>query len=86
MHQYWFEFADPAIRGRLYGVTAYDLADARCILSAEVFDGGEVPEPSTLVEDIAFAALDENHVVPNMGLFVARGVWYPQGFRQPYPQ
>jgi hypothetical protein len=31
-----------------------------------------------VVEDISIAALDENHVMPNAGPMVIRGVWFPR--------
>ena len=68
---YWFEGESPPH----YGVTAYSLDDARRLLDEAGFD---VSDGTWLVlEGVRVAELDQNHVVPNMGVIVRRGVWYP---------
>ncbi|MEM1055550.1 MAG: hypothetical protein AAGI52_08475 [Bacteroidota bacterium] len=40
--------------------------------------GLEVDRSSASIhEGIGVQDLDENHVVPNMGVIVRRGIWYP---------
>jgi hypothetical protein len=60
-----------------FGVTAHSLADALRILRAY---GYELPAQEAglrVVPNIRVADLDQNHVVPNMGPIVVRGLWYP---------
>jgi hypothetical protein len=60
-----------------YGVTAYSLSDALRILREF---GVELPDDISsfkVVEGIRVSDLDQNHIVPNIGPIVVRGVWYP---------
>jgi hypothetical protein len=57
-----------------YGVTAYSLDDAISLLTAA---GLDVSGRFSFVENVQAADLDAGHVVPNMGVLVRRGVWYP---------
>jgi hypothetical protein len=60
-----------------YGVTGYSLADALHILREF---GIELPEDMSsfkIVEGVRVSDLDQNHVAPNIGPIVVRGVWYP---------
>jgi hypothetical protein len=34
----------------------------------------------TINEDVDIRSLDENHVVPNIGEVVGRGLWFPVGY------
>ncbi len=57
------------------GVTAYSEADARTLV-AETFDRRIVA-----VEVITdMRAIDQNHVAPNMGNHLERGIWFPLGY------
>ena len=83
MHRYWITFDVPLdtplpIGTRLgVGVTARDLPDALCLVREMVFDGADLPPLGEVLEDFPFERLDANHVVPNMGPTVWRGVWSP---------
>jgi hypothetical protein len=64
-----------------FGITARDwqdamylLAEARRVLSARPVEESMI-ESSTDVRSID--ELDQNHVVPNMGMMLHRGVWFP---------
>lgn len=60
-----------------YGVTAFSLSDAFSIIQSF---GYQLPDDLSLLhitEDICVAALDDSHVVHNMGPIVVRGLWYP---------
>ena len=61
-----------------FGVTAWSLEDAIQLLGAEGFDICENLGQLQIRENVTFAELDQNHVVPNMGPMVMRGVWYPR--------
>jgi hypothetical protein len=61
------------------GVTAYDYDDAINLLREHVFDGSE-PDVLDFEENVDVSKLDHNHVVPNMGSVVVRGVWFPLGY------
>lgn len=61
-----------------YGVTAWSVEDAMQLLREAKLDIPEDLERLQIRENVAFADLDQNHVVPNMGPMVLRGVWYPR--------
>ena len=72
---YWVEDDAAEWHGRRLGVSAYSLGDALELLAGA---GYEVdPESATVREGVRVGELDQNHVVPNMGVIVRRGVWYP---------
>ncbi len=62
------------------GVTAYDYEDACDILNQCVFMNKSIPEIASALENVDIRSLDQNHVVPNMGLVTSRGVWFPLGY------
>jgi hypothetical protein len=60
-----------------YGVTGYSLSDALRILREF---GIELPDDITdfeIIEGVRVADLDQDHIVPNIGPIVVRGIWYP---------
>ena len=61
-------------------MTAYDHTDALEILKSIVFIDKPRLEINSVVEDIDIQALDQGHVVPNMGLVTTRGIWFPLGY------
>ena len=61
-----------------FGVTAWSVEDAIRLLKAEGFDIPESLDQLQVRENVTFADLDPNHVVPNMGPMVMRGIWYPR--------
>ncbi|MCX5660698.1 MAG: hypothetical protein NTW19_13400 [Planctomycetota bacterium] len=83
LRRFWIEVE----RGRprslpfwAFGVTAHDYADALAILQERVFKDCGLPEVVRVVANVDVRELDQNHVVPNMGVVVWRGVWHPKGF------
>ena len=70
---YWIECVDaPGV-----GITASSEADALKLL-AEAFGGERDVEHIAVLRNAS--ELDQNHVVPNMGNWLKRGVWYPLGY------
>jgi len=65
-----------------YGITAHDEADAVALLEDHFTDRGS-PFHKELVTSIRsvndLAEIEQNHVRPNMGNHLRRGIWYPQG-------
>ena len=80
MRPYWLKIENPQPASGLglgVGITAYSEDEAKAIFASAF--GSDLRLAS--VQPIA--ALDEieqNHVSPNMGNFLIRGIWYPQGF------
>lgn len=75
---YWIR--QPIRHGPIgFGVTAYSLDDAFTLV--RVFGYGEYLPANlaslAVIEDVTIAALDESHVVANMGPITVRGMWYP---------
>jgi hypothetical protein len=70
---FWFK----TNTGLGYGVTASSQDAAMELLRTFGYPrpGEEIME---VVTDVGFAALDQNHVVPNAGPIVVRGVWFPK--------
>jgi hypothetical protein len=84
LRRYWIEFEVDAPEhlplGTLLGcgVTGYDQEDALQLLRQHIFDGAPLPPIRRLIEDVDISILDANHVRPNMGVPVWRGVWFPR--------
>jgi hypothetical protein len=84
LRRYWFRFrlaadAAPAPGVRLgCGVTAYNYEDALHLLLQVVFTNDVLPPIQEVIEDVDVSTLDANHVLPNMGVPIWRGVWFPQ--------
>ena len=74
LRRFWF----PLPIGFGVGVTAASEAEAREL--AEVVRARYFPDAAleAVVADVDIRSLDQAHVVPNMGLVVHRGVWYPR--------
>lgn len=69
---FWFRTS----KGPGYGVTAFSKKDAEQLLRNLGYPrAGEAV--TGCVEGISHAQLDQNHVVPNSGPIVVRGVWFP---------
>lgn len=78
LRPYWIEthcrrFPD---RHGGFGITAHSEADALALL-AIAYDSAYVPDTIRVLADIR--ELDQNHVIPNMGVWFKRGIWYPRG-------
>jgi hypothetical protein len=85
LRRYWFEFQRTGTSENLslgYGVTAHDYNDALRLLEQRVFEGRPLPQIVRCTEDVDVSTLDSRHVLPNIGLVIARGVWYPQGYEE----
>ena len=86
LHRYWlrFETADPlALPPGVAlgcGVTAFSREDALSLVQETVFRGQSLPEIASITKGIDISKLDANHVLPNMGNVVLRGVWFPLGY------
>jgi hypothetical protein len=86
LRRYWFEF-DFSERERSYGwfylpadgcgITAYDFDDALTILRYFLLREDGLPTFSRVIEDVDVSTLDMKHILPNAGVPVWRGVWYP---------
>lgn len=86
VRRYWFEF-DFSDGERSYGwfflpahgcgITARDYDDALRIMRRFLLRGEGFPKFSRVVEDVDVSTLDSKHVLPNAGVPVWRGVWYP---------
>lgn len=65
-----------------FGVTAYSENEAIEMISASLQKLNRLNLIPTLsdkkiIEDIDITLLDENHVIPNMGIVSSKGVWFP---------
>lgn len=75
LKRYWFE----SERGFGVGVTAYSLDDAEGLIANEPLIGKI--NLNSVVENIDIQALDQNHVISNMGPPNVRGIWFPNLYR-----
>ena len=83
MRVYWIQVTDSKkhISPLGYGVTALNEQDAKRLL----FEALSFPETESkcrirVVRDMS--EVDQNHVVPNMGNHLKRGVWFPKGLEE----
>ncbi|HCN30769.1 MAG TPA: hypothetical protein DIT64_19015 [Verrucomicrobiales bacterium] len=76
---YWIE--SPAIGFLGLGVTAFSRDDAFQLLSASGYVLSPEDPSIRITEGIQVADLDQNHIIPNMGPIVFRGVWFPRANR-----
>jgi hypothetical protein len=82
--RFWFTFKTAIEFSPLNigcGVTAYDYEDARNILNLYVFINKPIPEIASALANVDIRSLDQNHVIPNMGVVSDRGVWFPLGYK-----
>ena len=70
--RYWF----PLQEHFGIGVSAYSLGEAR-EMAERVASQFHWPKPQAVIENVDIRALDQRHVVPNMGPASFHGVWYP---------
>lgn len=70
---YWIECHDASG----VGITAQSEADALMVFENAF---GNERQPQSVARVHNATELDQNHVVPNMGNWLKRGVWYPRGF------
>lgn len=72
---YWIESPRSNIPG--FGVTAFSREDAFQLLDA-CGHSLSIDDPQiSVTEGIRIEDLDQEHIVPNIGSLVFRGVWYP---------
>jgi hypothetical protein len=72
MKQYWFSIQP----GLGYGVTAESVTEAEKLLASFGYPRtGE--KIINITEDVRLDTLDQNHVVPNCGPLMMRGIWFP---------
>ncbi|MEM1179807.1 MAG: hypothetical protein AAGM22_15780 [Acidobacteriota bacterium] len=82
--RYWFRFdpKDPRVRaagaGLGCGVTAFTRDDAEVLIRRQVFEGEALPPIQEVAEGVDVSTLDQDHVLPNLGLVVDRRVWFPR--------
>ena len=70
---FWFH----TDRGLGFGVTAESRQAAEKLLRDYRYPEGNL-QIVGVTENIRFEDLDQNHVVPNAGPMVVRGIWYPR--------
>lgn len=82
LHRYWFTFVPSKESLPLLnlgcGVTAFSKAEAIELLQREIFSTYGAREIAEIVEDVDVSTLDEGHILPNIGVPVRRGIWFPQ--------
>jgi len=89
IRKFWFEFSEdsdaPLPLGVKLGcgISAYNYDDALGIVKRLVFEGKSLPPLARKVKDVDISILDKNHVLPNMGDVLQRGVWFPLGYDEP---
>lgn len=85
LKRFWIEFErlerpDPLNLG--CGVTAHNYDDALSLISTRIFPDKTIPTIVAVSEDVDVSTLDANHVLPNMGVVVKRGIWFPLGYEK----
>lgn len=81
--RYWIKFELPDVSSTNFGigygcgVTAHNWDDALNLLREKLFEEHPIPPINSVIEDIDVSTLDHGHVIPNMGVPVVRGVWFP---------
>jgi hypothetical protein len=86
LKRYWFEFdfPKPRLSHDAYipacgccGITAFDYNDALIIMRRFMLLENEKPIFSRVIENIDVSTIEDMHIIPNLGVPVWRGVWYP---------
>lgn len=81
--RFWFRFepsSEPTPLNLGVGVTAWTYADAIALLKEHVFPKANLPPIIGTEENVDISTLDPKHVLPNIGIVVQRGVWFPRGY------
>jgi hypothetical protein len=84
LKRFWFQFepfTEPTPLNFGCGVTAFSYDDAVSLINDEVFDREGLPKIVRVIENVSPNELDQNHVIPNMGSVLVRGIWWPQGWK-----
>jgi len=74
---YWISFPNIDFSIKTFGVTAYSIDDAYSLLKEFGYDYRTITNLVEVKENITWDELEKNHVTPNMGPIVIRGIWYP---------
>jgi hypothetical protein len=74
LRRFWFPFNE----GLGIGVTAFSDHEARDLAEATRLECFPRSSFAGIVPDVDIRTLDQNHVVPNMGVVTVRGVWFPR--------
>ena len=80
MHPYWITFErtpTPTLFNLGVGITARSEEDARELLATTIHDAPAIVNV-TIIKDMR--DLDQGHVMPNMGNWFCRGIWFPKGY------
>lgn len=80
--RYWFKTKNELG----FGITAFSEEDAKVLLTDAATTIGKDYEVLEIIPNVDIRALDQNHVIPNMGPPNLRGVWYPLLNLLPYSQ
>jgi hypothetical protein len=83
--RYWFTFLNPPAYSPLHygcGVTATDYSDALRLIQRNVFSKVGDLKINQVIPNITVDQLEQGHVMPNMGVIVIRGVWFPKGYEE----
>ena len=74
LRRFWF----PTATGFGFGATARTRDEAEAMARQAAAQLRRAFEPLKVVGDVDVRALDQNHVVPNMGAVNLPGVWFPR--------
>jgi hypothetical protein len=81
MKIYWLKIRSEDRSGTEFGITAYNWDDAMSLLAKASRAISNVAIDATAVENYReienVDELDQNHVLPNMGVVLRRGIWFP---------
>lgn len=87
LKRYWFVInTDSRYGPGNVGVTAYSQEEARSLLLesftkmhfSELLEQMKTNNNIEIIEDIDMQLLDKDHVMPNIGPVVFKGVWFPR--------
>ena len=73
LRRFWFQ----TTVGLGYGVTAHSVADATDLLRSFGYPTSS-QQVVSVIADVDTSTLDQEHVIPNAGPVVVRGIWYPR--------
>ena len=79
LRRFWFSFEKigrPTPLNLGCGVTAYDYDDAIALLQERVFPEETIPKIIECIRDVDVSTLEANHVLPNLGSVIDRGIWF----------
>ena len=85
LKRYWFEFDISGENLSQFGylpmhgcgITAYDYNDALNIMRHFILRSDDLPKFTRIVENIDVSTLEDKHIIPNLGVPIWRGVWFP---------